>query len=92
MLSYSRAWLQRLKGLKGLNLRYESWRRLLLKPREQAHKEKEMAAGEMARTKNELERVYTQTCVQLCNVYVLKESLRHGALKAGQVACKIAAT
>lgn len=34
----------------------------------------------------------TQARVQLCNAYVLKESLRHGALRAGQVTCKIFAT
>lgn len=32
-----------------------------------------------------------QASLQLCNTYVHKDSLRHGALRAGQVACKIAA-
>lgn len=65
--------------------------RALNEAKEQALKENEAFSRELTAAKSALERTSAQASVQLCNAYVQKESLRHGALMAGQVASRIVA-
>lgn len=54
-------------------------------------REKETLIGELTVTKQKLDRVSPMASIQLYNVYVHKESLRHSVLIVGQVACRITA-
>lgn len=66
--------------------------RSLTESKEQALKEKEASAKAIEVAKLKLERTFTQASVELCNAYVQKESLRHGAFLVGQVTSRISAS